>query len=78
MLICAPVSSRSGYGNHARDLVRSFIDLNKYEIKILDVPWGQTPKDALNKNSKKHKEIINLIVKNPHNEIISDDRSFWN
>ena len=25
MLICAPVSSRSGYGDHARDLVHSFI-----------------------------------------------------
>ena len=62
MLICAPVSSRSGYGAHSRDLVTSFIEHNKYDVKILDVPWGQTPKDALNKNSKKHKEIINLIV----------------
>ena len=25
MLICAPVTSRSGYGDHARDLVRAFI-----------------------------------------------------
>ena len=25
MLVCAPVTSRSGYGDHARDLVRSFI-----------------------------------------------------
>ena len=37
MLICAPVTSRSGYGSHARDLVWSFLDSNKYEIKILDV-----------------------------------------
>ena len=39
MLICAPVSSRSGYGDHARDLVRSFINLNKFfetvEIEIV-------------------------------------------
>ena len=26
MLICAPVSSRSGYGAHSRDLVTSFIE----------------------------------------------------
>ena len=26
MLICAPVTSRSGYGDHARDLVTSFIE----------------------------------------------------
>ena len=38
MLICAPVTSRSGYGDHARDLVTSFIKHDKYEIKILDVP----------------------------------------
>ena len=24
MLICAPITSRSGYGSHARDLVWSF------------------------------------------------------
>ena len=29
MLICAPVSSRSGYGDHARDLVTTFIDHDK-------------------------------------------------
>ena len=35
MLICAPVTSRSGYGDHARDLVRSFLKHNKYDVKIL-------------------------------------------
>ena len=39
MLICAPVTSRSGYGDHARDLVTSFINHDKYDIRILDVPW---------------------------------------
>ena len=36
MLICAPVSSRSGYGDHARDLVRAFIKHDKYDINIFD------------------------------------------
>ena len=36
MLICAPVTSRSGYGDHARDLVRAFLKLDKFDIKILD------------------------------------------
>ena len=35
MLICAPVTSRSGYGEHARDLVKSFIEHNKYIIKMI-------------------------------------------
>ena len=34
MLICAPVTSRSGYGSHSRDLVWSFLDSDKYDIKI--------------------------------------------
>ena len=47
MLITAPVTSRSGYGDHARDLVHSFIDHKDYVIKIIDVPWGECPRTAL-------------------------------
>ena len=63
MLICAPVSSRSGYGDHARDLVRSLIAHDKYEIKIMDVNWGETPRNALDKT--KDKQIINCILPQP-------------
>ena len=63
MLICAPVSSRSGYGDHARDLVRSFLKLDKFDIKIFDVPWGQTPRNGLNKELDKN--IINYILSEP-------------
>ena len=48
MLICAPVTSRSGYGAHARDLVWSFMEHDKYDIKIIDVRWGNCPRNALN------------------------------
>ena len=63
MLICAPVSSRSGYGDHARDLVRAFLKLDKFEIKILDVNWGETPRDAL--DVELDKNIINCILSQP-------------
>ena len=63
MLICAPVSSRSGYGDHARDLVRSFIKHNKYDVKIFDVPWGSTPRNAL--DSKLDKNIIDCLLSEP-------------
>ena len=61
MLICAPVSSRSGYGDHARDLVRSFIKHDKYEIQIQDVPWGECPRNAL--DIEKDFEIFTRIMK---------------
>ena len=63
MLICAPVSSRSGYGDHARDLVRAFLKSNKFHIKIMDVNWGSTPRNALDK--KLDKQIIDCILEEP-------------
>ncbi len=63
MLICAPVSSRSGYGDHARDLVRAFLKKDKFDIKIQDVPWGETPRNAL--DSELDKNIIDCILKEP-------------
>ena len=63
MLICAPVSSRSGYGDHARDLVKAFLKLNKFDVKIFDVPWGETPRNALHPMGDI--EIINCILPQP-------------
>ena len=65
MLICAPVTSRSGYGDHARDLVWSFLDHNKYDIKIQDVPWGDCPRNALDENKPEDKKILNCILTTP-------------
>ena len=33
LLICAPITSRSGYGAHARDLFRAFYELKRFDIK---------------------------------------------
>ena len=68
MLICAPVSSRSGYGDHARDIVHSFIKHDKYDIKILDVRWGDCPRNALDKNNNQDRLIINKLLSQPQVE----------
>ena len=65
MLVCAPVTSRSGYGAHARDLVWSFLQHDKYDIKIIDVRWGECPRNALDKNNKKDKTILDCILSEP-------------
>ena len=44
LVISCPASSRSGYGNHSRDLIRSLIDIDKFDIVILDQPWGACPR----------------------------------
>jgi len=65
MLICAPVTSRSGYGAHARDLTHSFIRHDKYDVKIIDVPWGDCPRNALDKNNKNDKILLDCILSEP-------------
>jgi len=65
MLICAPVTSRSGYGDHARDLVTSLFHHDKYEIKIQDVPWGSCPRNALKPENEMDKKILDSILKKP-------------
>jgi len=57
----APVATRSGYGDHARDLVRSLIKLDKYDIKIVSTRWGSTPMTGLDSNKESDKEIISRI-----------------
>ena len=42
-----PLSSRSGYGDHARDLVRALISMDRFDIKIIDLRWGDCPRNAL-------------------------------
>ena len=58
MLILAPVTSRSGYGDHARDLVLSFIGLDKFDIRIADCNWGNTPRTALEETTDKNLLLI--------------------
>ena len=41
-LVTAPVATRSGYGAHSRDIVRSLIALDRYDVKIWSVRWGIT------------------------------------
>jgi len=40
--ISCPIDTYSGYGARSRDLVRSIIKLDKYDVKILSQRWGNT------------------------------------
>jgi glycosyltransferase involved in cell wall biosynthesis len=58
----APIATRSGYGDHARDLLHSLYKLDKFEIKVISTRWGQTPMDALNYDKPFHKWIVDNII----------------
>jgi glycosyltransferase involved in cell wall biosynthesis len=58
----APVATRSGYGDHARDLLHSLYKLDKFDIKVISTRWGNTPMDALNYDKPFHKWIVDSII----------------
>jgi len=66
VLVTAPVQTRSGYGNHARDICRALIESDKYDVKIQSVRWGNTPPNALEKDNPHHNEIANRILREPN------------
>jgi glycosyltransferase involved in cell wall biosynthesis len=65
LVFCGPVTTVSGYGSHARDLVLSLIEMDTFEIKIISINWGETPMNALDENDKDHKKILDRIMKTP-------------
>jgi glycosyltransferase involved in cell wall biosynthesis len=58
----APVATRSGYGDHARDLLHSLYKLDKFDIKVISTRWGNTPMDALNYDNPFHKFVVDSII----------------
>ena len=63
IVVQGPVATRSGYGNHTRDLVTSLIKADKYDIQIVSLPWGSTPGNALKGDNPEHVEIIKRIAR---------------
>jgi hypothetical protein len=66
ILVSAPVSTRSGYGDSARDFVHHLLALGKYDVKIWPTSWGMTPTNALNSENEKDRKIIACILTNPN------------
>jgi len=60
----APVGTRSGYGERSRDLLRSLIALDKYDIKVVSTRWGNTPMNVL---TEADQDILSRILTQPLN-----------
>ena len=63
IVVTAPVQTRSGYGNHSRDICRALIEDDKYDVRIQSVRWGNTPLNALEKDNPHHQEIEKRILR---------------
>jgi hypothetical protein len=42
-IISSPVDTYSGYGGRSRDVIKSIVELDKYDVKLLSQKWGDTP-----------------------------------
>jgi hypothetical protein len=65
-LVTAPVATRSGYGAHSRDICRALIKLDKYDVKIWPVRWGNTPMNALHDDDENDMPIIKRLLLEPN------------
>ena len=58
----APIATRSGYGDHSRDILKSLFELDKYDVKIVPTRWGNTPQDQINPQTEFGKKVIQNIA----------------
>jgi glycosyltransferase involved in cell wall biosynthesis len=68
ILVTAPVKTRSGYGNHSRDICSALIESDKYNVKINSVRWGSTPMTALEDGNPQHDKIKSHLISGPNLE----------
>jgi glycosyltransferase involved in cell wall biosynthesis len=61
----APVSTRSGYGDHARSLLKALRDLDLYNIKIISTRWGVTPMNQLDPSDEFGNWVLSNIIPSP-------------
>jgi glycosyltransferase involved in cell wall biosynthesis len=57
-----PVASRSGYGDHVRDLLKALKAMDRYDIKIVSMRWGNTPLNQTNTDTEFGKWMLERIV----------------
>jgi hypothetical protein len=64
-VISCPIDTMSGYGARSRDLVKSIIELDKYDVKILPQRWGNTPWGFIEAHKEKWGFLKNHILNQP-------------
>jgi glycosyltransferase involved in cell wall biosynthesis len=57
-----PIFTRSGYGDHCRDLMKSLRKMDKYDIKIIPLRWGNTPQNQVDGESDFGRWMLERVV----------------
>jgi hypothetical protein len=61
-VVSCPIDTYSGYGARARDFVKSIVELDKYDVKILSQRWGSTTQGFIDQNKKEWGFLKKLII----------------
>tara|TARA_R110001606_G_scaffold12743_1_gene55940 strand:+ start:1421 stop:2725 length:1305 start_codon:yes stop_codon:yes gene_type:complete len=61
-VISCPIDTYSGYGARARDFVKSLVELNKYDVKVLSQRWGNTSRGFIDNNKEQWGFLNELII----------------
>lgn len=62
LLFQAPVATRSGYGDHSRDILKSLFEIDKYDVKVVPTRWGNTPQNVLDEDTEFNRRVLSSIV----------------
>jgi len=61
-VVSCPIDTYSGYGARARDFVKSIVELDKYDVKVLSQRWGSTTKGFIKNNKEEWGFLEKLII----------------
>ncbi len=57
-----PIFTRSGYGDHCRDLMKSLRRMDKYDIKIIPLRWGNTPQNQVSDQDEFGRWMLERVI----------------
>ena len=63
--ISSPMDTYSGYGARSRDIIKSIIKSEKYDVKLLPQRWGNTPHGFVNDHEEEWGFLTNHIYNQP-------------
>ena len=62
VVISCPIDTYSGYGARSRDIVKTLLRSDKYDIKIIPQKWGNTPFGFLKADKAEDKQILDCML----------------
>lgn len=57
-----PVFTRSGYGDHSRDLLKSLKMMDTFDVKIIPLRWGNTPQNQADPSTEFGRWMLERVI----------------